>query len=230
MINSVDSEYPACVSVLSTSLPRLLATGISSLSYCKDDFWLVFQHLFHSPVHLCSFLSQVNKCSVKQSHLGPSPAFNQFLGFLLYLKKIERASQVALVVRNCLPMQETGDAGSIPDQEDPLEEGTATPSSILVWRIPWTEEPHGLLLKRVRRDWAQQSFQWFLWSGPYPGILPLHSLWSSGNFFHFPDLIVFSITVLTWTVLSLEYAFPLSLLWWLLYSLLILNITTRGFP
>lgn len=38
MINSVDSEYPACVSVLSTSLPRLLATGISSLSYWKDDF------------------------------------------------------------------------------------------------------------------------------------------------------------------------------------------------
>ena len=26
-------------------------------------------------------------------------------------------------------------------QEDPLEEGTATHSSILAWRIPWTEEP-----------------------------------------------------------------------------------------
>ena len=25
--------------------------------------------------------------------------------------------------------------------EDPLEEGTATHSSIIVWRIPWTEEP-----------------------------------------------------------------------------------------
>ena len=29
-------------------------------------------------------------------------------------------------------------------QEDPLEKGTATHSSILVWRIPWTEEPGGL--------------------------------------------------------------------------------------
>ena len=29
-------------------------------------------------------------------------------------------------------------------QEDPLEEGTATHSSILAWRIPWTEEPGGL--------------------------------------------------------------------------------------
>ena len=25
--------------------------------------------------------------------------------------------------------------------EDPLEEGMATPSSVLAWRIPWTEEP-----------------------------------------------------------------------------------------
>ena len=28
--------------------------------------------------------------------------------------------------------------------EDPLEEGTATHSSMCVWRIPWTEEPGGL--------------------------------------------------------------------------------------
>jgi len=30
------------------------------------------------------------------------------------------------------------------DQEDPLEEGMATHSSILAWKIPWTEEPGGL--------------------------------------------------------------------------------------
>ena len=35
------------------------------------------------------------------------------------------------------------DLGSIP-WEDPLEEGVATHSSILAWRIPWTEEPGGL--------------------------------------------------------------------------------------
>ena len=28
-------------------------------------------------------------------------------------------------------------------QEDPLEEGMATHSSVLAWRIPWTEEPGG---------------------------------------------------------------------------------------
>ena len=42
-------------------------------------------------------------------------------------------------------------------REDPLEEGLATHSSILAWRIPWTEGPGGLQsvgLKRVRHDWT----------------------------------------------------------------------------
>ena len=34
-----------------------------------------------------------------------------------------------------------GVAGSIPGQEDSLEEGMATHSRIIAWRIPWTEEP-----------------------------------------------------------------------------------------
>ena len=38
-----------------------------------------------------------------------------------------------------------GDLGSIPGQEDPLEKEMATHSSILVWEIPWTEEPDGLI-------------------------------------------------------------------------------------
>ena len=37
-----------------------------------------------------------------------------------------------------------GDLGSIPSWEDPPEEGMATYSSILAWRIPWTEKPGGL--------------------------------------------------------------------------------------
>ena len=42
-------------------------------------------------------------------------------------------------------------------QEDPLEEGMATHSSILAWRIPWAEEPGELLSigsKRVGHDWS----------------------------------------------------------------------------
>ena len=45
--------------------------------------------------------------------------------------------------------------------EDPLEKGMATHSSILPWRIPWTEEPGGLQslgLQRIRHDLATNSF------------------------------------------------------------------------
>ena len=41
-------------------------------------------------------------------------------------------------------------------QEDALDQETATPSSILGWKIPWTEEPGGLQSmrsQRVRHDW-----------------------------------------------------------------------------
>ena len=48
-----------------------------------------------------------------------------------------------------------GDLGSILGQKDPLDEGMATHSSILIWRMPWTEEPGRLQsmgLQRVRHD------------------------------------------------------------------------------
>ena len=45
-------------------------------------------------------------------------------------------------VKNLPAMQET--QVRFLGQEDPLEAGMATHSSILTWRIPWTEEPGGL--------------------------------------------------------------------------------------
>ena len=48
-----------------------------------------------------------------------------------------------------------GDADSTLDWEDPLEEEMATHSSILAWRIPWTEAPGRLQsigVQRVRHD------------------------------------------------------------------------------
>ena len=42
-------------------------------------------------------------------------------------------------------------------QEDPMKEEMATLSSILTWKVPWTEEPDGLQSKgsqRVGHDWA----------------------------------------------------------------------------
>ena len=57
------------------------------------------------------------------------------------------------MVKNLSAMQETQVLSL--GQEDPLEKELATHSSILVWRIPWTEEPGGLQSmgsQKVRHD------------------------------------------------------------------------------
>ena len=54
---------------------------------------------------------------------------------------------MAQTVKNLSVMQET-QIQSL-GQEDPLEKGMATHSSILAWRTPWTEEPGGLLVHGV---------------------------------------------------------------------------------
>ena len=62
-----------------------------------------------------------------------------------------------LAVNNMPAMQETHETlvGSL-GCEDPLERGMAPNSSILAWRISWTEEPGGLQpigSQRVGHDW-----------------------------------------------------------------------------
>jgi len=64
------------------------------------------------------------------------------------------ASQVALVVRN--PPTSVENSWSLA-LKDPPGEGHGNPPSILVWRIPWTEEPGGLQSigsQRVRHNWS----------------------------------------------------------------------------
>ena len=53
------------------------------------------------------------------------------------------ASLIAQLVKNLPAMQET--QFRFLSWEDPLEKEMATHSSILAWRIPWMEEPGGLL-------------------------------------------------------------------------------------
>ena len=69
------------------------------------------------------------------------------------------ASQLAQTVKNLPAMWETW-VRSL-GQEDPLEKGMATHSSILAWRISWTEEPGRLQSmgsQRVGHDRATNTF------------------------------------------------------------------------
>ena len=65
------------------------------------------------------------------------------------LKIGERHSLVAQIVKRLPAMQET-QVRSV-GQEDPLEKKMATHSSILAWKIPWTEEPGRLRFMRSQR-------------------------------------------------------------------------------
>ena len=60
-----------------------------------------------------------------------------------------QTSLVAQMVKSLLTVQETW-VQSL-DQEDPLEKEMATHSSILDWRIPWTEEPGRLQPMELQR-------------------------------------------------------------------------------
>ena len=71
-------------------------------------------------------------------------------------KVVSMSSQVAQWLKNPSAMQETQEmqVRSL-GKEDPLEEGMATHSSILAWKIPWTEEAGRLQSmgsQRVRHD------------------------------------------------------------------------------
>ena len=73
-----------------------------------------------------------------------------------------RASLVAQTEMNLPAVWETR-VQSL-DWEDPLEKGKGTHSSILAWRIPWTEEPGGLQskgLQRVGHSWVTNTFTWY---------------------------------------------------------------------
>ena len=78
---------------------------------------------------------------------------------MCYAKK--RASLIAQLVKNRPAMQET--LVRFLGQEDPLEKGMATHSSILAWRIPWTVAHQAPLSMGFRR----QEY----WSGlPFPSL------------------------------------------------------------
>ena len=102
------------------------------------------------------------------------------------------ASLVAQMVKNLPAIRET-QVWSL-GWEDPPEKGMATHSSILAWRIPWTEEPGRLQSmgsQRVGHNWAANTFTFFHGINRYK--LPRHMkqksnkhiLYSTGNYSHY---------------------------------------------
>ena len=129
--------------------------------------WKSINIVGHNKVTICDFelgwfeirtefwISQI---ACLQCPCTPKPKYllKYFIRKLFFLI---RASLMAQMVKNLPAMQETRIQSL--GREDPLEEGIATHSSILAWRIPWMEEPGGLQSmgpQRVRHDWATNTF------------------------------------------------------------------------
>ena len=110
------------------------------------DLTYKWDHMVFVFVWLLSLSRNIHSCHCKWQDF-----FNDWIIF----HYIYKASLVAQMVKNLPAMQETQVQPLGP--EEPLEEGMATHSSILAWRIPWAEEPGGLQSlgsQRVEHDWV----------------------------------------------------------------------------
>ena len=108
------------------------------------------------------------------------------------------ASLVAQTVKNLPAMQET--RVWYLGWEDPLEKGIAAHSSILAWRIPWTEEPSGLQSmgsQRVGHDWVTNIKAWYF-SHIVHMIMAILSLKLDSNLVH---------SIAAWNDLSLYFLY-----------------------
>ena len=115
----------------------------------NTDIFSMFQRECHQ------WLGRVLPGNIKIPHFFPSKDIRISLGVRARLHdfKSSPASLVAQRIKRLPAMQKT-QVQSL-GWEDPLEKEMATHSSILAWRIPWTEEPGGLHStgsQRVRHD------------------------------------------------------------------------------
>ena len=114
----------------------------------------------HSPHPLVNTRS----CAWPQWRQTETSDFGAEKGFLqaiqaMVASALKMASLVAQTVKNPPAVQVTW-VRSL-GWEDPVEKEMASHSSILAWKIPWTEEPGGLQStgsQRVQHDWATNTF------------------------------------------------------------------------
>ena len=86
-------------------------------------------------------------------------AWNSLSNYVNPIKRINIITWIVWIVKNLPAMQETW-VWSL-GQVYPLKEGMATQSSLLAWRIPWTEKPGRLQSmgpQRVRHDWGTNTW------------------------------------------------------------------------
>ena len=129
-------------------------------------FWNSYlaHYISHFPLFHCQHLplnvaSMNPACLLRTFPFKPTSKYFLIYCDLLLTSVAPGGFPVAQMVKNLSAMQKTW----VPSlgQENPLEKEMATHSSILAWRIPWTEEPGRLQAvgwQRLGHDWATNTF------------------------------------------------------------------------
>ena len=138
-----------------------LHLGLKQRKSCSS--WTFFFFFSLLPVNLCyACLDAQHKCVTWGQQLNRTLYLTldmlKFPVVFYHIFTFFRASLVARSLRIPPAMQEVW-VWSL-DQENPLEKGMVTRSSILARGIPWTEKPGGLQSmgsQRVRHDWATNT-------------------------------------------------------------------------
>ena len=107
---------------------------------CFHTLTIINKVILNIGEHLSRFFGYIPRSGIAGSYDNPIFSF---------LRNLHIAPLVAQMVKNLPAMWETWIQSL--GWEDPLEESMATHSSILAWRIPWTEEPGGLQSTGLQR-------------------------------------------------------------------------------
>ena len=101
--------------------------------------------MWENTMAICKPRKKAEKKSTLPASLSGTSSLQTFEEISFYCCNLPVSGRTSLEVqwlRISLPVQETWVWS--PGQEDPLEKETATLSSFLAWKIPWTEKPGGL--------------------------------------------------------------------------------------
>ena len=141
-------HLPSLLHYLLSNVPHVLQVLSSFTPTCSVDFLAVFLGNHSSSLYLrLSWSAAFHPSLWLHSNTGTNACIEAY------------SCQASKIVKNLPAMWKT-QIWSL-GQEDPLEKGMATHSSILAWRIPWTEEPGGqqsMGLQRGRHNLETNTF------------------------------------------------------------------------
>ena len=157
----LEKEIATHCSILAWKIPWMEEPGSLPAGYShgrlpcglKESDMTEWLHFFLSMLHDISFHKSKN---THMYYMLYNHSQTTYPGVLICYKTLFLvASLVAQTVKNPIAIQQTW-VWSL-DWEDPLEEGMATRSSILAWRIPMDTGAWWAIVHRVSKSWTQLS-------------------------------------------------------------------------